>query len=290
MAKLSYPFTRAQYDFLEGYVYIQEEAISERLDKVDPNWSIAIDETIAYGDSIVVRSTLTVKGVSRSNSGGNPVQREKKDKTILGQYAVADNGVNAYKAAATDAFKRCARMFGIGRNLLSAPKEGGAFDKWLEQEHTMAKARLELLMRVDTSTGEVILVAGAPPPLTVKAGATVTAQPVAEVTHPNAAASTEPRWADDPKQWAAFLKSAGEKLALGSVTVSETLERFEALGLGDWRVKRSWALAALIAEKFEYSREACDNYTSGLPGDVNANFLLGSMVKDIINAVEFVNV
>jgi hypothetical protein len=174
MAKLSYPFPRSQYEFLEGYVYIQEEAISERLDKVDPNWSIAIDETIAYGDSIVVRSTLTVKGVSRSNSGGNPVQREKKDKTILGQYAVADNGVNAYKSAATDAFKRCARMFGIGRALLSAPKEGGAFDKWLEQEHTMAKARLDALRKVDAETGEVILLASAPPPLTVKAGATVT--------------------------------------------------------------------------------------------------------------------
>jgi hypothetical protein len=111
----------------------------------------------------------------------------------------------------------------------------------------------------------------------------------------SAAASTDTpamqaSWVDDPKQWAAFLKSAGEKLALGSVTVSETLERFEALGLGDWRVKRSWALAALIAEKFEYNREACDNYTASLPGNADANFELGSMAKQIINAVEFVNV
>lgn len=160
LAMLAYPFRRADHEFLEGYVYIQEEAITERLDAVDPNWSIAIDEAIAYGDSIVCLSTLTVKGVNRSNAGGNPVQRDKKDKTTgkyepQPLYTQADNGVNAHKAAATDALKRCARMFGIGRYLLSAPKEGGVFDGWLADEHKAAKAKLDALRTVDTATGEI---------------------------------------------------------------------------------------------------------------------------------------
>lgn len=169
LAMLAYPFRRADHDFLQGYVYIQEEAIAERLDTVDPNWSIRIDEAIAYGDSIVMRSTLTVKGVSRSNAGGNPVQRDKEKRNDKGygtgeydalpQYTQADNGVNAYKSSATDALKRCARMFGIGRYLLSAPKvskdDTTKFDGWLAEEHKQAKARLDALRQIDTTTGEI---------------------------------------------------------------------------------------------------------------------------------------
>lgn len=160
LAKLAYPFRRDDHDFLQGYVYIQEEAITERLDTVDPNWSLTVEEAVAYGDSIVCFSTLTVKGVKRSNAGGNPVQREKNDSTQLGKYAIADNGVNAYKAAATDALKRCARMFGIGRYLLSAPKtskdDTRKFDEWLIAEQTAAKARHDALRTVDTATGEIM--------------------------------------------------------------------------------------------------------------------------------------
>ena len=165
MAKLAYPFPRGDHSFLQGYVYIEEEAITARLDKVDPNWSISIDEAVGYGDSIAIRSTLTIKGVSRSNVGGNPVQRDTAEKDSKGNktgtyvplplYTQADNGVNAYKAAATDALKRCARMFGVGRYLLSAPKEGGKFDEWLEQCHEQARARHAVLSGIDTSTGEI---------------------------------------------------------------------------------------------------------------------------------------
>lgn len=163
LAKLAYPFRRDDHEFLQGYVYIQEEAITERLDTVDPNWSISIDEAIGYGDSVVFLSTLTVKDVRRSNAGGNPVQREKKDKTVLDQYSQADNGVNAHKGAATDALKRCARMFGIGRYLLSAPKEGKAFDDWLVEERIAAKARLDAVRTVDATTGEITPKGGVEP-------------------------------------------------------------------------------------------------------------------------------
>lgn len=164
IAKLTYPFPRDDHSFLQGYVYISEEAIGERIEKVDPEWRFSIDEMTALSDSIVVRATMTIRGVSRSNIGGNPVQRDKLDKATnvynpLPLYTQADNGVNAYKAAATDAFKRCARLFGIGRYLLGAPKEGRSFDEWLVTQTAAAKAALQALTappkQVDTITGEI---------------------------------------------------------------------------------------------------------------------------------------
>lgn len=168
IAKLMYPFPREAHSFLQGYVYIDEEAIADRIERIDQTWSFSIDEMTVKGDSVIVRATLTIKGVSRSNIGGNPIQREKevkeqKDGKYVGTgrydplpaYTQADNGVNAHKAAATDALKRCARLFGIGRYLLSAPKEGGAFDKWLIDTRTEAKRKLDALQNTDPDTGEI---------------------------------------------------------------------------------------------------------------------------------------
>jgi hypothetical protein len=209
LAKLAYPFRRADHEFLQGYVYIQEEAITARLDTVDPDWAYSIDEMIAYGDSIVARATMTVKGVCRSNTGGNPVQREKKDKTVFDQYTQADNGVNAHKAVSTDGLKRCARMFGVGRYLLDAPKVSGdnttQFDEWLKQEHQQAKTRMDALTgkQVDTATGEITTKSavdapqGTTPPLAPKnaparPSASATAIPVQAVaSDPKVIVSTE---------------------------------------------------------------------------------------------------
>ena len=165
IAKLTYPFRREDHGFLEGYVYISEEAITERIERVDPDWQFRIQQMIAYGDSVVCIASMTIKGVERSNGGGNPVQRDKQDKdkdnkklgtySALPLYTQADNGVNAHKAAVTDALKRCARLFGIGRYLLSAPKEGGTFNSWLDQQHAEAKAALLKLAKTDTTTGEI---------------------------------------------------------------------------------------------------------------------------------------
>lgn len=151
-------FRRDDHEFVEGRTYLTEDAITARIESVDFNWSFEIQEAIAYGDSISVRGVLTIKGVSRAGIGGNPVQRETKEwenkkwtgrYVPLSAYAVAENGVNAYKAAATDCLKRCARLFGVGRYLLDAPKEN-EFNSWLAQKQK------ELgVGGVDVATGEV---------------------------------------------------------------------------------------------------------------------------------------
>lgn len=198
IAKLSYPFPKTDHDFLEGFVYISEEAITDRIERIDPTWSFRIDQIIALGDSVVCIATLTIKGVSRSNGGGNPIQRDKQDKDAKGNklgsytplplYTVADNGVNAHKSAITDALKRCARLFGVGRYLLSAPKENSGFDRWLEQQTADAKAALLKLQQTDTETGEITPTAAAP-----KASATT---PSTLPIDPAAAASDPTFYAD----------------------------------------------------------------------------------------------
>jgi hypothetical protein len=114
---LARPFRMADHEFKEKYVYIAEEAVTGRLDEVDPSWQFEILEVGSNRDKqVFVTARLTVKDVSRCNTGMQDV----------------NNGPGEpEKGATTDALKRCARLFGIGRYLLGAPGKGPDFDKFL---------------------------------------------------------------------------------------------------------------------------------------------------------------
>lgn len=125
MAMLCFPFLAREHKFTQGLAYIREDAIGFRLDKIDPNWHFNQPSFSVNGTSVVAVSSLIIKGVVRGNAGaGTALISEKPNQ-------MADNMGNAYKGAATDAFKRCARLFGVGRYLLNAPKEGPEFQRWL---------------------------------------------------------------------------------------------------------------------------------------------------------------
>jgi hypothetical protein len=76
-------------------LYLQHTDVQDRLEQVDPAWTSEVLSETREGDTVYVRSRMTVKGVSRENvgEGGDP------------------------KAAYSDALKRCAMLFGIGRYL-----------------------------------------------------------------------------------------------------------------------------------------------------------------------------
>lgn len=76
-------------------LYLQHTDVQDRLEEVDPAWSFEILGEERYGDTYYAKGRITVKGVSRENvgEGGDP------------------------KAAYSDALKRCAMLFGIGRYL-----------------------------------------------------------------------------------------------------------------------------------------------------------------------------
>ena len=86
-------------------VYTEEAPISERLDEVDPNWTFEITDKVVNGNAAAIYARLTVCGISRDCVGEGS----------------SNNPGDAQKSAATDALKRGARLFGVGRYLQDAP-------------------------------------------------------------------------------------------------------------------------------------------------------------------------
>lgn len=96
----------AQKQWALWLVYTEEGPVTTRLDEVDPNWEFEITNNWADGQSATAYARLTVCGVARDCVGsGKNIKPEE-----------------AQKGAATDALKRGARLFGIGRYLLDAPQ------------------------------------------------------------------------------------------------------------------------------------------------------------------------
>ncbi len=94
-------------------LYLQHTDVQDRLEEVDPAWSIQVMNEERAGDTVYARARLTLKGVSRENvgEGGDP------------------------KAAHSDALKRCAMLFGVGRYLYDMPTV------WTEYEDSRDRFR-----------------------------------------------------------------------------------------------------------------------------------------------------
>jgi len=145
------PFQPREHKFnYQNWAYIDEDAISTRLDNVCgiENWQLKQTDlrqvTATHWVATVELSILTDNGwVTRSGTGEGTTSINKpyKNKDPLEDPRYVTNmGENAAKGAATDAFRRAARIWGIGRYLLNLPKtdEGGpiiqdkeALGKWL---------------------------------------------------------------------------------------------------------------------------------------------------------------
>lgn len=111
---LKRPFRRDEHEFIRGFVYLTEQAITDRLDEVDPAWTLEVLSITYSGENVVVLARMTVKAVSRDG---------------VGMQKINEKAGEAEKGAATDAMKRAARLFGVGRYILDAPTEAG-FDTW----------------------------------------------------------------------------------------------------------------------------------------------------------------
>lgn len=107
------PFTSDEHEFHRGFPYVTEHAICRRIEAIDPAYEFHITEMSQREKQIIVRASLTIKGVTRQNIGMALIEKTKNDPD-------RDSG-EAEKAAATDALKRCARLFGVGQYLLDVP-------------------------------------------------------------------------------------------------------------------------------------------------------------------------
>lgn len=121
--QLTAPFAAHEHDFLQGRTYLTELAITSRMDFIDPAWEFNVTRVEYNGERVTVFATLTVCGTSRSSCGTDKLK----------------GGVGEpEKSATTDALKRCARLFGIGRYILGIPdnvKDVRAMENWLRTNY-----------------------------------------------------------------------------------------------------------------------------------------------------------
>jgi hypothetical protein len=122
------PFAYEDHEFTRGFAYITEQAITRRLDSVDPSWDFIIIETVRDATSASATGRLTVCRVERDGVGTQSIEYSSNtDKTTGEKKPALDAAGNpreageVRKGAATDALKRAARLFGVGRYILDAP-------------------------------------------------------------------------------------------------------------------------------------------------------------------------
>lgn len=133
---LTAQFDASDHEERDGRTYIREKAITDRLDEVDPSWTWELLGEPKHRDGVVVQAgRLTVHGVWRDGVGMESVRTTK----------TGGEANEAEKSAATDALKRAARLFGIGRYLLDLGKAQKP-----QQRQTQGKQR-----QVDKETGEI---------------------------------------------------------------------------------------------------------------------------------------
>lgn len=80
--------------------YIEWHSVADLLDEAAPNWSYTIRNLQMIGDLIAVTAAITINGITREGVGTGPAGNE-----------------TGIKKAESDALKRAARMFGVGRDL-----------------------------------------------------------------------------------------------------------------------------------------------------------------------------
>jgi hypothetical protein len=100
--------------------YVAEEAITDRIEMVDPSWEFTQVSISERGGHVYATAQMTIKGVTRCGVGMEEIKHLAE----------------AEKSAATDALKRAARLFGIGRYILSLPKwaqNKDGYAKWYSQ-------------------------------------------------------------------------------------------------------------------------------------------------------------
>lgn len=122
---LQRPFAPHEHEFLKGMTYITEDAITSRIEEVDPAWTLDVMNISSRDNIITCLVRLTINGVFRDGVGMNAITMTTDGKREANE---------AEKAAATDALKRAARLFGIGRYLLSLPstvKDEATLTKYL---------------------------------------------------------------------------------------------------------------------------------------------------------------
>lgn len=109
-------------------LYLQHTDVTQRLEHVDPSWAFEIKHFNYKGDAALAHASMTLKGVTRENVGEG----------------------NDEKSAASDALKRCAMLFGVGRYLYDQPmlwieynEQRDKYKQWNYEDYEIALGRVQ---------------------------------------------------------------------------------------------------------------------------------------------------
>jgi len=120
---LEQPFTADQIKQREGgsgraIDYIEGHSVIQRLnDAFESAWSFEIISHEIQQEEVVVIGKLTAGSLAKSQFGSSRITRNRDTKEIV---SLADD----LKAAATDALKKCATLFGVGLHMYAKKGNG----------------------------------------------------------------------------------------------------------------------------------------------------------------------
>lgn len=145
---LKEPFSPSEHEFTRGMCYIREWAICDRIEEVDASWDFSVVSIEHRNNQVIVLGRMTIAGVTRENTGMETIgytkdKGDNRDKTDTKKVATDLTGApvesnEAEKSATTDALKRCARLFGVGRYLLmldDTVKDERTLKAWLDRQN-----------------------------------------------------------------------------------------------------------------------------------------------------------
>jgi len=121
---LEQPFSADQIKQREGgsgraIDYIEGHSVIQRLnDAFESAWSFEIISHEIHQEEVVVIGKLTAGDLAKSQFGSSRITRNRDTKEIV---SLADD----LKAAATDALKKCATLFGVGLHMYAAKNGNG---------------------------------------------------------------------------------------------------------------------------------------------------------------------
>lgn len=119
-----------------GFCYVAEEEVTARLEEVDPAWTFEVQAVKREGignQQCLVIARMTLKSVWRDSTGMQMVEYTNAN----GSKSERESG-EPEKAATTDALRRCARLFGVGRYILKmgdAVKNMQQLEAWLKKHY-----------------------------------------------------------------------------------------------------------------------------------------------------------
>src|SRR4051812_38037341 len=113
---LEQPFDRTQIKQREGAFgdqldYVEGATVIQRLnDALEGDWAFEVVEHQIHEHEVLVLGKLSHEGVTKMQFGKSAITRSRQDKSLV---SLGDD----LKAAATDALKKCATLFGVGLHL-----------------------------------------------------------------------------------------------------------------------------------------------------------------------------